>query len=75
MAKPRSRLPGSLVAQTFNRVTDKKSSSILIIKSKPKLFIQKSMALIKLNESEILVIKTMAFLIKGDLPFLISGVS
>jgi hypothetical protein len=33
------------------------------------------MALIKQNESEILVIKTMAFLIKGDIPFLISRVS
>ncbi len=30
VAKPHGRLPGSLVAQTFNGVTDKKSSSILI---------------------------------------------
>ncbi len=34
VAKPQSRLLGSLVAQTFNNVTDKKSSSILIYLAK-----------------------------------------
>ncbi len=34
VAKPWSRLPSSLVAQTFNGVTDKKSSLILIYENK-----------------------------------------